>query len=298
MRQPIGPQDGAVSDLPAHPDFVAVGHITKDLLSEGTYSIGGTATYASLAALRLGASVAVFTSAPADLDLGDALKGVMVHRVASPYATTFENIYLGPHRKQYIHGTALPLHPDDLPTAWRRAPIVLLCPIAGELGLDWTGTFRRSIVGVTPQGWMRRWDEHGLITHQPWHEAGQILPKVNVLVFSKEDVGGDQELVRQYAGLARIAAVTEGPMGVTVYWKGQPRRFPAYRASAEVDPTGAGDVFAAAFLLRLKETQDPYLAAPFANGAASFAIEGPGTTTLATRTQVEKRMAQGELIPS
>ena len=62
------------------------------------------------------------------------------------------------------------------------------------------------------------------------------------------------------------------------------------------DPTGAGDVFAAAFMLRFNETNDPYLAAPFANSAASFAIEGPGTTTLATRSQVEERMARGELI--
>jgi sugar/nucleoside kinase (ribokinase family) len=282
----------------ARPDLLAVGHVTKDLLTDGGYSIGGTATYASLAALRLGASVAVFTSAPGDLDLSQALGGVAVHRVASPSATTFENIYLGPHRKQYIHGTARPLHPDDLPEAWRRSPIVLLCPIAGELGLDWMGTFRQSIVGVTPQGWMRRWDESGLISHQAWREAEQILPRVDVLVFSNEDVGGDQELVQHYARLARIAAVTEGPLGVTVYWNGQSRRFPAYRAAAEIDPTGAGDVFAAAFLLRLKETQDPNLAAPFANCAASFAIEGPGTTTLATRSQVEARMARGELISS
>lgn len=296
MRQKSRLRDRAVSSMPTSPDFVAIGHVTKDLLPGGTYSLGGTATYASLAALRLGASVAVFTSVPADLDLGPALAGVTVQRVASPHAATFENIYHGPHRKQYIHDTALPLHPRDLPAIWRQAAIVLLCPIAGELGLDWMGTFRHSIVGVTPQGWMRRWNASGLISHQPWHEAEQILPRVDVLVFSREDVGGDDELVQQYARLARIAAVTEGPLGVTVYWNGQPRHFPAYRAAAEVDPTGAGDVFAAAFLLRLKETNDPYQAAPFANSAASFAIEGPGTTTLATRTQVELRLARGELI--
>ena len=282
--------------MPARPDLVAVGHVTRDLLPDGTYTIGGTATYASLAALRLGASVAVLTSAPEDLDLGAALPGVAVHCVASPQATTFENIYLDHRRRQYLHGTALPLHPGDLPTAWRRTPVVLLCPLAGELGLDWMGTFRHSIVGVTPQGWMRKWDDAGLISHQQWREAGQILPQTDVLVFSKEDVGGDQQLIEQYARLVRIAAVTEGPLGVTVYWKGQPRRFPAYRPVAEVDPTGAGDVFAAAFMLRFNETNDPYLAAPFANSAASFAIEGPGTTTLATRSQVEERMARGELI--
>jgi len=65
--------------MPARPDLVAVGHVTRDLLPDGTYTIGGTATYASLAALRLGASVAVLTSAPDDLDLSAALPGVAVH---------------------------------------------------------------------------------------------------------------------------------------------------------------------------------------------------------------------------
>jgi sugar/nucleoside kinase (ribokinase family) len=276
-----------------HPDFVAVGHITKDLLPGGYYSIGGTATYASLTALRLGVSVGVLTSAPADLELSPALDGVGVHSVAAESATTFENIYHGPHRRQFVHSTAAVLHPDDLPMAWNRAPAVLLCPIAGELGLDWLGAFPGAIVGVTPQGWMREWDESGLITHKPWLEAAQILPRVDVLVFSEEDVGRDQALIDEYARMARIAVVTAGRLGATVYWNGVPKHFPAFRAVAEIDPTGAGDVFAAAFLVRFQETNDPYTAAPFANSAASFAIEGPGTTTIPSRAQVEDRLARG-----
>jgi len=118
---------------------------------------------------------------------------------------------------------------------------------------------------------------------------------VDVLVFSEEDVARDARLIREYSQLARIAVVTRGWRGATVFWNGESRECPAFRAR-EVDPTGAGDVFAAAFLVRLKETDDPYLAAPFANCAASFAIEGPGTTTIPTRGQVEERLRLGEHI--
>lgn len=277
------------------PDFVAIGHVTKDLLPGGGYTIGGTATYASLTVLKLGVTVGVLTSVPAHLDLSDALRGIDVHVVPSGFATTFENTYQGQKRRQFVHGLASPLRPVHLPPSWKRAPIVLLCPLVGELGLDWLGVFPRSLVGVTPQGWMRQWDEQGLVQQKAWSEAQQVLSDVGVLVFSEEDVAGDASIIRQYTQWARIAVVTRGWRGATVFWNGNPREFPAFRAR-EVDPTGAGDVFAAAFLVRLRETGDPYLAAPFANCAASFAIEGPGTSTIPTRQQVEERLRLGQYI--
>ncbi|MBC7261655.1 MAG: ribokinase, partial [Chloroflexi bacterium] len=258
------------------------------------YTIGGTATYAALTAQRLGLSVAVLTSAPPELELSSALPQIALHIVPSDVATTFENIYEGQKRRQFVHGIASPLRATHLPGVWKQAPIVLLCPLVRELDLDWIGIFPKAIVGVTPQGWMRQWDKQGLVTARAWTEAPQILPNVEVLVYSEEDVACDEAVIRQYAELAKIAVVTRGWRGATVFYNGIARDFPAFRAK-EVDPTGAGDVFAAAFLVRLKETGDPYQAAPFANSAASFSIEGLGTTTIPTREQVEERLRFGKL---
>ena len=49
--------------------------------------------------------------------------------------------------------------------------------------------------------------------------------------------------------------VTEARKGCTVWHGGRPVRYPPFEAQ-EVDPTGAGDVFAAAFFLRYTETRD------------------------------------------
>lgn len=276
------------------PDFLAIGHVTKDLLSGGGYVVGGTATYAALTAHGLGLSVAVLTSAPPDLDLSHLMRGIDLHVVPSPAATTFENIYEGQRRYQFVHSTASPLRASYLPPAWRQASIVLLGPLVDELGLDWLGAFPAALVGVTPQGWMRQWNSNGRVMSKPWLDAERILSSVDVLVFSEEDVGGDQALIRRYTEMARIAVVTRGRAGARVFWNGSARDFPAFRA-LEVDPTGAGDVFAAAFLVRLKETGDLYQAATFANCTASFAIEGSGTTSIPSRQQVEERLRRGEL---
>jgi sugar/nucleoside kinase (ribokinase family) len=264
------------------------------LLPEGGHAVGGTVTYAAAAALNLGLSAAVLTSAPADLDLSAALEGIDVHVVASPVSTTFENIYEGHRRYQVVHGVASPLRAVDLPDAWRRSSIVLLGPVVGELGSDWLEMFPGALLGATPQGWMRQWDEQGRVTPRPWEEAEEVLSHVDVLVFSEEDVSGDEALIHQYAEAARVAAVTRGQRGATVFQGGLAHDFPAFRVHV-IDPTGAGDVFAAAFLLRLNETGDPHEAALFANCVASFAVEGKGTATLPTRDQVEERLRLGDV---
>jgi sugar/nucleoside kinase (ribokinase family) len=121
-----------------------------------------------------------------------------------------------------------------------------------------------------------------------------VLSEVDVLIFSEEDVAHDEALVQEYASMARLAVVTRGYKGATLFRAGIARDFGAFRAH-EVDPTGAGDVFAAAFLVRLHETGDPGAAATFANCAASLSIEGAGMGAVPDRHQVEERLLRGEL---
>ncbi len=272
------------------PDFVVIGHVTKDITPTG-YTIGGTATYAAATVRRLGLRTAIVTSAAADLDLSP-LTGIEVHRVPSETTTTFENIYHGWRRTQYLRAVAAPLDCDAIPDLWETSPIVLLGPLAQEVAPDIVDCFPHALVGITPQGWMRAWGEDGRVHPTPWTSAAQVMRRADVLVFSEEDVGGDEAVIEGFGRLARLMVVTRGPSGADVFQNGQVTHFPAFEGR-EVDPTGAGDVFAAAFLVRLRETGDPFQAATFANATSSFAIEGPGISTLPTREQVLARIAAG-----
>ena len=73
------------------PDFLAIGHVAKDLTPSG-FTIGGTASYASLTAVEMDMSAAVVTSAGPDIDPRSALAGVEVRVVPSQESTTFANI--------------------------------------------------------------------------------------------------------------------------------------------------------------------------------------------------------------
>lgn len=75
---------------------------------------------------------------------------------------------------------------------------------------------------------------------------------------SFEDINRDLELVEWMAHHARLLCLTEGELGAVLHWHGDRRRFRPPSVVEEVDATGAGDIFAAAFFTRLYSTRDPW----------------------------------------
>lgn len=272
----------------AAPDYVVVGHITKDVIRDG-YTVGGTVTYAGLTARRLGCRVGVLTSAGPDLDVAAALPGIEVVVVPAGVTTTFENLYHDGRRRQFLRAVAAPILREHVPPSWRDARIVHLGPLAREFGPDLLDAFPGAqLRGLTPQGWLRRWDADGLVGPAEPPSLDGASARLDVVVFSEEDVAEDWQLLRRLTATASWAVVTQGARGATLWLKAASTAYQAFPAT-EVDPTGAGDVFAAAFLIRLSQTSDPREAMIFANCVASFCVEGPGASTLPSLEQVLER---------
>ena len=193
-----------------------------------------------------------------------------------------------------VRGVAGSLGVNQVPAAWRESAIVHLGPLVQEVDPRMADAFPTSLVGVTPQGWLRAWREDGLVSAVRWESAERVLARADVVILSMEDLGDDREELERLRGLARLLVLTDGRHGATVYDGSRVTRVPAFDVQ-EVDPTGAGDVFAAAFFVRLHETQDPVEAARFANCEASFLVEAQGTSRVPTREQVEERLRFGRL---
>lgn len=273
------------------PDYVVLGHITLDRVPGG-YVVGGTTSYGALTAQRLGYRAAIVTAgAPAE---AEALRqaGILIVSAPSPAPTIFENSYQGGNRQQFLRSRAENVPATAIPPTWRQAPVVHLGPLTQELDPALVGEFPGAVIGVTPQGWLRGWDAAGRVAAVPWEHVATVLARADALVFSEQDVNYDQSLIDRYVAMARLAVVTRGSAGCVVYSEGTSCTLPAFPTD-EVEPTGAGDVFAAAFFLRYAEVKDPCRAADWANCVASFAVEAPGTTGIPTLEQVQERFARG-----
>ncbi len=284
------------------PEFLAIGHVTRDLRPDGTFSPGGTVTFAALTAYRLGLVAGIITRADAELSvlLPALLPSVSLHALPSMQSTTFANQYKDGFRTQYLYARAELLQNSDVPESWCDAPIVLLGPLAQEMTPEFVTLFPRrpgAIIAATPQGWLRRWDADGRVWPTPWAAADLVLPMLDVLILSHDDLlpfadGNRKEadaILARWSKRVPLLVATDGRHGATLFRQGNTQRFPAYPIN-EVDPTGAGDVFAAAFLTYLHKHGDPERAVDFANCVASFSVEQAGIKGVPTLEMVETRL--------
>jgi sugar/nucleoside kinase (ribokinase family) len=264
-------------------DYLVIGHVAHDLTPEGP-RLGGTAAYSALTAQALGSRVGIVTAYGPETSLAP-LGDIPVISIGSPNSTIFENIYTEQGRIQYLRAQATRLDFNSVPEVWRQASIIHLGPIANEMDAVLPDDFSPALLGLTPQGWMRQWDSECRVSRGEWLDADTALTRAGAVVISREDVNGDDELIEHMAQHTRVMVVTESAAGAVLYWNGDRRRFRAPKVT-EVDATGAGDVFAAAFFYRLLNTSDPWEATRFATRLASCSVTRPGLEGIATDGEV------------
>lgn len=275
--------------VPLEPvDYLVIGHVAQDISADGP-RLGGTVTFAALTARALGLRVGVITSTSAETSLV-ALDGIPVISIPSQHSTTFENIYTEDGREQILHHHAAQIDFAHVPENWRRANIIHLAPIANEVDAILPNNISPDLLGLTPQGWLRRWDESGRVHATRW-ENFSALESAGAVVLSLEDVGGDMEQIERFAQHTRVLAVTEGAAGSVLYWNGDRRRFRAPEMT-EIDSTGAGDIFAAAFFIRLFTTRDPWESARFATQLASYSVTRVGLNSIPTPQEIESCLVE------
>jgi len=264
-------------------DYLVVGHLSIDQTPNGPV-LGGTAAYSALTARALGLRVGIVTAWGGEISL-DSLADIPVIIAKSQESTHFENIYDNGNRTQYIRKIAAKIDLSLVPEPWRGAKIIHLGPVAGEIESQLPSGFRPTLLGLTPQGWMRTWDNDGRVRSCAWNNAESAMQAAGVTIFSTEDAARDEEQIEHLAQLGRLVVITEGASGCRLFWNGDSRRFRAPNIK-EVDATGAGDIFATAFFVRLLNTRDPWEAARFAVNLAAHSVTRPGLTGIPTQSEI------------
>ena len=275
-------------------DFLSIGHVARDEFEgEPTWRLGGTALYAAATAARLGVATALVTRVgPIEkqaLEERCTQLGIALHALPSSVTTTFGFRYVEGRRFMRLKARARGISPEDVPAEWRKARAVVLGSVAHELDRSLFGTTSAAANVLVAQGYLREWAADGTIDPRPWEDADEIVPLVSAVVLSEDDVAGDLSAPRRWARSGRVY-VTLAERGVLVLAGGTEATIPGYAVERVVDPTGAGDAFAAGLAIALADGRAPDDCARFANAVASFAVEGVGMESLADRTRVDARM--------
>lgn len=272
------------------PDYLIIGHMARDKIPNGAI-LGGTCSYAGLTARTLGQHTAVVTSFGPDIPSLATLDGLQIENVSHTASTTFENICEDWQRRQKWYATAAPLSFGSVPPAWRNAPIVHLAPLAQEISPVMCSHFKDSLLCVTVQGWLRGQDTDCNVIYKPHPELEVWLSRIDVLVLSLADLFGDRTAMIHLLTSVRLGVETLGPEGCKVYHNGRVTHIPV-KPEIEVDPTGAGDIFAAAFFIQYREGGDFIKAAQFANACASLSVRKVGLESIPSPSEVEAHLVE------
>ncbi|MEX0763265.1 MAG: PfkB family carbohydrate kinase [Dehalococcoidia bacterium] len=282
------------ADASAPPQFVAVGQVSLDINVSASGEIsaptpGGAVAYAARTATGLGLNAGIITAAGDDYPFSEVTPCVQRRVLDDGPTTTFRNVYSANGRQQTLLMHGGHITEADVPAAWRRPDLLLIGPLSDELPMGCADWFSAGLVCAVPQGWQRRWDSRGavsVVTEPPKPSARPW----DVCVVSEAEAPLAVE--SHWLDVASVLVVTRGSMGARIRCDGQWHDIPAFPAM-EVDPTGAGDVWAAAFLVRYAETMDPVAAGLFASCAAAISVEAVGLAGVPSRQQIEQRLAGG-----
>ncbi|TXD34275.1 sugar kinase [Lujinxingia vulgaris] len=294
---------------------LVVGHVTHDRYPGG-FKAGGCAYYGAEVHRRLPGHTHLLSVVGEDFECDAALTDIEHTAVRRGQTTVFANYY--PHdapRVQLLEAIAPDVSPALCPPGWLDAELVHLAPVLGEVPLsDWLqalrSTGRQNLVAINIQGWIKvggepmedaaaleSLHERGVapgaleVVQKPWEIDPDALRGVDVACLSEEDLIDQGDLLDRLLRVVPTVALTLGTRGSRIFQKGRTIEVGIFPTEA-VDPTGAGDVFAATFTHHLMLGAEPADAARQASAASSIVVEGLGPSTLHRLHEAPARAAR------
>lgn len=273
-----------------HFDYTTIGHVTVDVLADGTRQPGGAAFYSALQAARLGQRTQIITQGVcAEIEELLAPYGTELELeiVAAPATTTLATRGAGTTRTQRMLAWAGPIAGEpSLDTT-----ILHLAPVAREIPLQWQA--ESAFVGLTPQGLARNWSRLGdeIRLSLPDPATTTLGARVDGVVISALERESCAPLIAAARAAGAIVVVTNGAGPSTILLAdGSSTSCPVPRLGDPVEDLGAGDVFAAALFIAIAEGRRPEDAARFATAAAALRMGARGAAAVADRATIEARL--------
>ncbi len=269
--------------------------------------LSGCSTNACLAVARLGEQATLVGTVGEDFrerlkaDLDE--RQVLYHLLPSQETGGFSLIYYDDHGNRHLSilGTAdaIPNYVDGV----EQADIVLIGPILGEIGAELVTEIKRRTqapIVVDPQGLLRG-SKDGKIFHEMSSsfekiaamatvvKANELETKVVTGIEPREDPEKAVRALHQFG--CKIAITTLAEAGSIIYDGHKVYVIPPFTTNA-IDPTGAGDTYAAGFMVKYLETpQDLSAVGCFGSAVSSVMVENSGPDFPLNRQEADWRQA-------
>ncbi len=277
---------------------------TWDLFGERRVP-GGTAAYVARTCEALGVRARLLVLAGPDAD-GEASLAHEVRRRGERTLTFRHEVDGGgPRSRRLLRLVQDPGHtlsPADVPSEWGEPDTLILAPLLPDEVdvLAFIDDYPAAEVALLAQGLQRavvpddRGDTggEGLVMHRA--QPSSVLldaarPNVSIFLSQEEVELWPAGALAHLAARAARVVITDGPRGASIIDRAGTRTVAPVPARV-VDTTGAGDVFASAFILGLRAGEQ--FAGRLAAACAAAAVEVVGPASLPPRSALEARLSE------
>jgi sugar/nucleoside kinase (ribokinase family) len=279
-------------------DFVSIGHVSYDINEYSDGSIvknpGGAVAYASVLALNHGMKPGIITACGDDYDYEIFLPNIRVCASKSLHTTTFMNDYRADVRKQAIIYNSNKITKNLIPKNWMKPKIFFAGPLLHEIPKSSIGWIQADFSYIVPQGWFRKWNQEGIINIQGNLSDLKFNHRWDLLVLSEEESKSFTK--EQLLDCAKIVCITKSSKGAKIYCEtGENYFIPSYIVK-DLDPTGAGDIWATAMAIKLHSGSKPIDAGYYASAAAAISIESFGLPKFLSPENIERKLQKNKIL--
>jgi len=249
--------------------ILCVGHVCHDKVN-GKVLLGGAVSFMAFLLSRYGNEVSILSSYGNDFKYEHFLKelDIIMHNQYSGKTTHFENIYKGEDRKQYIGPVAREINLSLIDST--EYDLIVFAPIADEFNLSGLKKKKADFWVACPQGFLREWDDSGLVSNKTidWGK----LSGMDLIILSEMDLKNREEDIKELQQQCNHIVVTRGSLPTIVYSDNK-KYFSNTRHTEIRTRTGAGDLYAAAYILAYYTFKEIDIALNFALISTSLCIE-------------------------
>lgn len=304
-----------------HPKLVTVGHILNEVIKFPTHTVGpvlgGPAAYSAIAAGMLGEKTGIVTRIGTNMPkqllkpFSEARVDTSGIRIEGEKNTSNVLLYdeSGNKEMQFLE-KAPNISLEDFPHNYMSAEMIHICPIDNEVTIETLESLGRqgSILsadlggyGGAPSGGRlpkSKGNRQEILRELMGHFSVVKASMDDCYhMFGKRIIPPEQAIHLFLKWNVEVAIVTLGKMGSLVATKEKLERIPVFPVKTFRDPTGAGDVYIASFLVEYIRTRDVQRSAIFASATASFITEREGLgcdpRRFPARSEVEQRITKG-----
>lgn len=277
--------------------LVVIGYLLHDVLDiDGklTESPGGTATYTSLAAKKLGMSVGIVSKVGKDYKYHRLLKGIDVSGVGlQEKTTTFFDTIRNSRRRERVANIGEKLLAKDFPDKFLDADAIHIGPVIDEIDFDLVKYVRENssaLITMDIQGFVRK-SVNGKVVPKKFDFSA--LKHADAIHCSEDDLAGTGIRPGHLAKKCKLVILTNGYKGSIIIGENKSIQIPAFKTKT-TDITGAGDTYMAGFVKKFLQSNDVKESGIFGGAVASFCVEGLGISGLKDEKHVIKRIEKGE----